>query len=267
MLIIKVGGGKKNNWHYIAEDLISLSQREKIIIVHGANEVRAQLANDLNHPVRNIVSPSGISSVYTDEKALDILLMAYAGLTNKRTVALLQKYGLQAVGLSGIDGGLWRAKRKKVIYIKEGKKTKLIKGNLTGKVETINTELVNLLLKNNYLPVLTTPAISYENEIVNTDNDFATAVMASQLKAKKIIYLFEAPGLLKDVYDDSSLIKEVKKENLEQTLKFGQGRMKKKILSVRKAFEGGVEKVYFGDGRIKTPITALLNDRGGTVIF
>ena len=262
MIIVKIGGGQNINWGYIAQDLANLSQKQQIILIHGASQKRDQIARQLNHPSQVVTSPSGITSVYTDKKAIDIFLMVYAGLTNKTITAKLQQYGLNAIGLSGVDGALWQAKAKKDLYTRINGKTKLLRGNLTGRVEKINVNLLRLLLKNHYLPVLCPPAISFDGEIVNTDNDWATAVMAGQLSVKKIIILFEAPGLLKDINDEKSLIKHIKKNQLLKYLTFAQGRMKKKILGAQKALDLGVKTIYWGDARIENPITRALSGQG-----
>lgn len=267
MIIIKIGGGKDINWNAICENLVYLIKNgKKIIIIHGANKVRDEIAKKMGIPTKVITSPSGITSVYTDKKALEILLMAYAGLLNKQIVAKMQSYGINAVGLSGVDGRLWEAKKKKVIYSLENGKIKLINDSLTGKVEKINKNLINLLIKNNYLPVICPPAISYENEIVNTDSDIAEAIMANTLGIKQLVVLFEAPGMLKNFNDEKSLIKKIKKEELDKYIKFAVGRMKKKLLGAKKAFELGVKKIYWGDGRIKNPIFSAMKG-GGTIIF
>src|SRR3989338_5668606 len=262
MILIKIGGGRKINWEYIAEDVAELVKKEKVIIVHGASGIRDEVAKELKAPTRTVVSPSGVSSVYTDQKALDIFLMTYAGLVNKKIVAVLQKNGVNAVGLSGVDGRLWEGKRKSNLYVQEGNKTKLITDNLTGKVEKINTSLISLLVRNKYVPVLCPPAISYEHEIINTDNDFAVSVMIKALRIKKMISLFEAPGMLKHAKDETSLIQKIKKDAIEKYLEFAEGRMKKKLLGAKKAFENGVEIIYWGDGRIKNPIRNVLSGKG-----
>ncbi len=263
MLIIKVGGGKNINWDYVAADINSLVQAGKqVIIVHGASEKRDELASKLGIPTKTVVSPTGISSVLTDAAAIEVFLMAYSGLINKTIVAKLLSLGVNAVGLSGVDGRLWQAKKKGDIFVKENGKVKLLKGNLTGRVEKINDRLIELMVGNGYVPVISAPAISHESEIVNTDNDWATAVMAGSLRVKEIVYLFEAPGLLKDFHDKKSVIHEIKKDRLDEFMKFAQGRMKKKLLGVKKAFELGVRKVYFGDGRIKNPIENVLKGNG-----
>jgi len=262
MILIKVGGGKNINWDFIAQDLLNLIKKEKLILVHGASSKRDEIAAKLKCPSQTVVSPQGISSVYSNQKALEIMLMVYAGLVNKQIVAKLQQYGLKAVGLSGVDGGLWRAKKKGEIYIKENGKIKLLKNNLTGRVEIINYNLINLLLKNDYLPVLCPPAITYEGEIVNTDNDWAISIMAGFLGISKIVVLFEAPGLLKNPKDEKTTIRRIKKEKINDYLLYAQGRMKKKILGAKKAFELGIKTIYWGDGRVKRPITKALAGKG-----
>jgi acetylglutamate/LysW-gamma-L-alpha-aminoadipate kinase len=266
MLLLKIGGGKNINLNFISDDIASLIARgEKIVVVHGASVTRDEIAQQLGIPTKTITSPSGVSSVYTDEKAIDVFLMSYAGLVNKKIVATLQKHGVNAVGLSGIDGRLWEAKRKDVVYAVENGKTKLIKDNLTGKVEKVNADLIELLIEHGYVPVICPPAISFDNEIVNTDNDFATVVMAEALKIKEIIVLFEAPGMLKNVHNEKSVIPKIEKEKLDDYLEYAVGRMKKKLLGTQKAFEHGVEKIYWSDGRIQHPVLNALDGKG-TVI-
>ncbi len=262
MLLIKVGGGKTINWEGICKDISRLISKEKIILVHGASYWRDQIAEKLSIPVKTVVSPSGVTSVYTDEKLMEVFLMAYAGLVNKKFVAMLQSYGVNAVGLSGVDGRLWIAKPKKDILIKEDGKVKLLTGNLTGRVEKVNTELLNLLIERDYLPVICSPAVSSEGEILNTDNDLAIAVMAESLNIKKIVVLFESPGLLENPEDEKSLIRKINKEKIEDYFQFAKGRMKKKLMGVKRAIESGVETIYMGDGRLENPVFSALEGKG-----
>jgi acetylglutamate/LysW-gamma-L-alpha-aminoadipate kinase len=235
---------------------------EPIVLVHGASTLRDEIAARMSIPVRTVVSPSGVTSVYTDREAIEVFLMAYAGLANKRLVARLLRHGVPAVGLSGVDGRLWEAVAKKDIPVLENGRTKLLRDNLTGRVEKVNTGLLRLLIDNGYVPVLCAPAISAEGEIVNTDNDLAAAVMAGALGISRMVYLFEAPGLLRDAGREDSRIARVGRDGIEAVLPFAQGRMKKKIMGVRKALEAGVETVYFGDGRIDHPVQSALAGNG-----
>lgn len=263
LTLLKIGGGKNINWDFIGEDM---GKTGKYIVIHGANHKIAEISKKIGIKEKKIVSPSGFTSRYTDKEALDVFLMTYAGLTNKKLVATFQRHGINAVGLSGVDGRIWEGRRKKILYSVEGAKTKLIRDSLTGNVEKINTELLNDLLRSDYTPVLCPPAISLENEIINVDNDRAAAVLADSLGIKEIIMLFEAPGFCMDLSDPKSLVKEIKFDELENFIKIASAGMKKKLLGIKEAMQGSVEKVYLGDGRIKNPIRNIRNG-GGTLIY
>jgi acetylglutamate/LysW-gamma-L-alpha-aminoadipate kinase len=264
MLIVKIGGGKNINWDFIISDLVSLSRKEKIILVHGANYKRDEIAKKLGVETKYITSPSGHKGVYTDAKAIEIMTMIYSGLVNKTIVSKLQTAGINAVGLSGADGRIWEGKRKTNILSIENGKTKLVKDTFTGKVEKVNIKLLNLLLDNGYMPVLTQPAISYKGELINTDNDRNIAVMAAALNSD-IVNLFEAPGLLKDYLDEGTLVKKIDRKNIDDAMDMVDGRMKKKVLGAKEALEMGVKKIYWGDARIAGPISSALSGKG-TVI-
>lgn len=262
MLIVKVGGGENINWDYISNDLAILTKKERVILVHGASARRDEIAEKLGKPTKYLSSPSGHKGVYTDKESLEILTMVYAGLVNKSIVAKLQKVGINAVGFSGVDGRIWEGRRKTNILSVENGKTKLVKDTFTGKVEKVNIQLIKLLIKNNYLPVITQPAVSYESELINTDNDRNIAVMANALGVKKLVVLFEAPGLLGKVSDEQSLIRKVNKDNLDKVMKKVSGRMKKKVLGAKEALDVGVQTIYWGDARIKNPIISALKGKG-----
>jgi len=97
MILVKAGGGKNIDWDTIGRDLAGFEGREQFVIVHGASVLRDEIAARLSIPVRTVVSPSGIPSVYTDKEAIEVFLMAYAGVANKTIVASLRKHGLDAV--------------------------------------------------------------------------------------------------------------------------------------------------------------------------
>ena len=126
----------------------------------------------------------------------------------------------------------------------------------------MNASLIKLLIDKGYTPVLTIPAITQNGELINVDNDRAVAVMVKELKVEKIIMLFEAPGLLKDPSDETSRIKEIKKEEIDTYLEIAKERMRKKLLGVKEAFIFGVQEVYLGDGRVKHPIINTLEGKG-----
>ena len=264
MLIVKIGGGMAINKNTIAKDIKSLKQ--KVVFVHGGRIQADKLAQKLGHPTQRITSPSGMTSTYTDSQALDILTMTYAGLLNKQWVAAFQSAGINAVGLSGADGRIWQGNRKQHLIAIGNNKQKLISNTFTGKVTRVNVDLINILLKSKYLPVITQPAITRNGELINTDNDRNLAVMAGALKVKTLVVLFEAPGLLKDPSDPSTLISKINKKELKKIMVHAQGTMKKKVLGAIEAFENGVAAIYWGDARIKNPVSSALAGKGTIIL-
>lgn len=261
-MIVKIGGGETIDLDAFCKDVAEVSKNQKLILVHGASVKRDEVAEKLGIATKYLTSPSGHIGVYTDNQAIEVLSMVYAGLVNKKIVTKLQSFGVNAVGLSGADGRIWEGKRKKVLISVEDGKKKLIRDTYTGKVEKVNAELLNNLVSQGYVPVITQPAISYESELINTDNDRNIAVMARDLKVKKLVVLFEAPGLLKDVDDESSLIKSINKSEIEAVMQQVSGRMRKKALGAKEAIENGVEEIYWSDARVEKPITEALNHKG-----
>ena len=269
MLLIKIGGGKELNLKGIAVDLATVN--EKFIIVHGANALRDELAQKLGIEKKVVTSLSGYDSVLSDENTIDLMMMAYAGLKNKRIVELLQQNGINAVGLSGVDGKLLQGKRNSGIKVREGGKTLLLR-DFSGKPKAINKKLLDLLLENGYTPVLSVPLIDENNFAINSENDDIVALLQSEFKADKIISLIEAPGFLLDKNDPSSLVTKMSKSELETMEQKVDGRMKRKILALRKLFcegipsgEAGGTTVILSDGRTENPIKDALNGKGTTI--
>ncbi len=269
MLLIKIGGGKDLNLRGIISDLASLD--EKFIIIHGANALRDELAEKVGYKKRIVTSLSGYDSVFSTDETIDLAMMAYAGLKNKRIVELCQQYGINAVGLSGLDGKVIQAKRNSGIKVREGGKTLLLR-DFSGKPKSINKPLLDLLLDNGYTPVLSVPLIDENNFAVNSENDDIIALLQTEFKAEKVISLIEAPGFLLDKNDPSSLVSNMSKAELEAMEEKVDGRMKRKILALRKLFgeenstaasEG--TQVILADGRTENPIKDALNGKGTTI--
>jgi len=262
MIIVKIGGGKDINLQAIINDLANLN--EKFIIVHGANALRDEIAEKLDKPKKVITSASGYSSVFTDSDSLDIMMMAYAGLKNKRIVEMCQQAGINAIGLSGVDGKVVQGKRNNGIRVKENGKLKIVR-DFSGKPKSINTDLLNLLLDNGYTPVLSVPIIDENNFAINSENDDIVSVLKEAMNADKVIQLIEAQGFLDDPNDMNSVVKIISKDELERRENQVEGRMKRKILALRKLFSSGEGTVFISDGRTENPITEALNGKGTIV--
>ena len=262
MIIVKIGGGKKIHIEGIIADLAGVD--EPFVIVHGANALRDKLAEDLGQPKQVLTSVKGYTSVYSDEKLLDVMMMAYAGLRNKRIVELCQRHGINAVGLSGLDGKMVQGKRNKGIRVYQGKKLKIVR-DFSGKPQSVNASLLQLLLDNGYIPVLTVPIIDEKNTAINTENDDVVRVLQKALSADTVINLIEAPGFLASKDDDRTLIENIPASDLEAREQQVEGRMKRKMLALRKLFEQGASRIIISDGRTDHPVTDALAGKG-TVI-
>jgi len=262
MIILKFGGGKDINVKGIIEGLNKLD--EKFLIVHGANYIRDKLFEDLGKEKKVLTSISGYSSVFSDEDMIDTIMMSYAGLVNQRIVELCQRNGINAIGLSGIDGGLIRGKRNSGIKINKGGKI-LLKRDFSGKPKEVNTDLLNLLLKNGYVPVISIPILDESGYAINSENDDILVTLKEAISADTIISFIEAPGFLKNKDDESSIINNISESDLGFWESAVDGRMKRKILALRKLFEKGSCKVILSDGRVEDPISDALNGKG-TVI-
>ncbi|MGB8212327.1 MAG: [LysW]-aminoadipate kinase [Anaerolineales bacterium] len=266
IIVIKLGGTEGVDFSAICQDAATLlSQGQRLVLVHGGSAEANQLGEAVGYPARFITSPSGYSSRYTDRRTLEIFAMAVNGKVNTLLVESLQRLGVNALGLSGLDGRLMAATRKDTIQSIENGKRKVIRDDYTGKIETINTQLLQTLLEAGYLPVIAPLAASMTGEALNVDADRAAAMLAAALQADTLVLLTNVPGLMRSFPDESTLIHTLSRQKLEDALHYAEGRMKKKVLGAQEALQGGVGRVIIADGRGKNPILGALNG-SGTVI-
>lgn len=264
--VIKVGGAAGIDYDKVCDDVARLwDDGERVVLVHGGSAELNEISTKLGHPPRFVTSPSGHESRVTDRETLAIFEMVYCGKQNKGIVERLQRRGVQAVGLSGLDGRIFEGRRKDKIRYVDGPKTKVLRNDYTGKVEKVNKDLVTLLLDNGYLPVLTPPACSYEGDAINVDGDRASAELAVALRAQTLLLLSNVPGLLEDLEDPTSLVEHVPLSEMEGAMAFAGGRMKKKLLGAREAVEKGVVRVILGDANRDQPVQDALAGMGTVV--
>jgi acetylglutamate/LysW-gamma-L-alpha-aminoadipate kinase len=266
ILVVKLGGAEGVDFSAISADVASLVQRgQKVVLVHGGSAEANALGEALGTPPKFITSPSGYTSRYTDRKTLEVFIMAVNGKVNTLLVEQLQGMGVNALGLSGVDGRLLLAARKEAIQSVENGKRKMIRDDYTGKIEKVNADLLQTLLAGGYVPVVAPMAVSPVGEALNVDADRAAAMVAAALKAETLILLTAVPGLMKNFPDESTLIHQMTVNQLPAALELAQGRMKKKVLGAEEALNGGVSRVIIADGRVQNPITNALAGNG-TVI-
>jgi len=266
VIVVKLGGTEGVDFSAICHDAAALlAQGQRLVLVHGGSAEANALGEAVGYPPRFITSPSGYTSRYTDRRTLEIFAMAVNGKVNTLLVEQLQSLGVNALGLSGVDGRLMEAARKDTIQSVENGKRKIIRDDYTGKIEKINAALLNTLLEAGYVPVIAPLAVSAAGEALNVDADRAAAMLAAVLQAGSLVLLTAVPGLMRAFPDESTVIHSLPRQKLEEALGFAEGRMKKKVLGAQEALQGGVGKVIIADGRIEKPISSALAGKG-TVI-
>lgn len=262
--MIKLGGGAgitETAYGNLARDLAERSL--PAVLIHGGNAEFSRLSTALGHPPRMVTNEKGRVSRYTDRETMEMMLMAYCGKVNKLLVARLQQEGVNAVGLSAIDGRIATGRRKPVIRAIENGKPKVLRDDHAGSIEQIDATLVRTLLGAGYLPVLTPPALAItDGTPINVDGDKLALELAISLAAEGLIFFSDTPGLLRDKDDESTLIQAIDASDPETALEAAQGRMKVKVESAVRAIERGVGQVIFADGRAEHPVQKALAGQG-----
>jgi len=265
LIVLKIGGDiyKEGLSESLIDDVKEAFLHGGVIIVHGGGDEVTEIAERLGKKQVFVTSPSGIRSRYTDKETVEIYTMVMAGRINKLIVQQLISHGLPAVGLSGVDGSILRASRKKrLLIIDERGRKRIIEGGYTGKIDEVNTEVLRILIENGYLPVIAPIALGKENELLNVDSDRVAASIAGALKAERLIFLTDVKGVMIDgKYVERIPLREA--ERLISTI--GSG-MDKKLLASTEALKSGVKKVVITSGFIESPIKKAINQTSGTVI-
>lgn len=195
---------------------------------------------------------------------MDVMLMAYAGLRNKRIVEALQRRKVAALGLTGLDGRLIQGKRNPGIQVRQGEKI-LLRRDLSGKPQGINGALVKLLLENGYTPVLTVPICDEQGFAISADNDDITAVLHRELHASTVVSLLEAPGFLADPADPGSVIPAMSRSDVKQWEERSTGRIKRKLHAINRIMEEYPTRVILADGRTPHPLADALAGKGTAI--
>lgn len=266
LTILKLGGGAGLEYALAAADIADLVfQGARMVIVHGCSYAADQLGDALGIPARYVVSTAGVRSRYTDLEALPVFIMA-ARRVNAELVTALQRLGVAAVGLSGLDGGLLRGSRKETLRIIEDNRQRILRDDHTGRVERVNTSLLHLLLDARYVPVIAPLALSESGDALNVDGDRAAASITTALHANSLLILSNVPGVLADPSDERTLVRELGQDEARDYEQLVMGGMRRKLLAAREALQGGARRVVIADGRIEHPVRAALAGKGTVIV-
>jgi acetylglutamate/LysW-gamma-L-alpha-aminoadipate kinase len=264
MITIKIGGSVVDNLHpSTILDIKKFVESEGVVLVHGGGKEVTKVCEQLGKEIKFVTSPSGIKSRYTDKETVEIFTMVMAGRINKTIVQMLQKNGINAIGLSGVDAKIIQAERKKkLIIINEKGRKQAIDGGYTGKIKEINSSLIKNLLEQGLTPVISPIAIGEESEFLNVDGDRAAAYVAGKIGSDKVLFITNVDGLL---MDDKLVTKLTLAEAKEIRPKIGPG-MEKKILASAEALDMGVKEALIANGQKENPISSALAHDNCTVI-
>ena len=257
-VVIKYGGNAMISQELreaVMNDVILLSLVGiKVVMVHGGGPEISEMLKRLGHESRFV---NGLR--YTDEVTMEVVQEVLCGKVNKNLVAQINRLGGKAIGLCGLDGGLFKAVLKDEQY------------GLVGEITDVDPTLVTAALESGHIPVVATVAQGVDAQTsYNINADTAAAQLACALHASKFVLLTDVLGIMRDPKDESTLIREMHVEDIPALIADGtiSGGMLPKVECCADAIAGGVRRVHILDGRIPHSILIeLLSDAGiGTMM-
>ena len=257
IIVVKYGGNAMVNdelRQQVMEDIVLLwLVGVRVVLVHGGGPELSELMNKLGK------KPEFVDGLrVTDQETVDIVQMVLAGKVNKTLVKLLGKRGGKSMGISGMDGGLIKAKMRNPDL------------GYVGSIVGVNIRPVMDLLEKGYIPVISTLGCDDEGNTYNINGDTAAAYIAGALGAERLIMMTDIAGVLRDKNDPSTLIPELTIDDAVELFeeKVIAGGMIPKIECCIDAINRGVESVIIMDGRVPHSILMeLLTDEGaGTMV-
>ncbi|MFC6731276.1 MULTISPECIES: acetylglutamate/acetylaminoadipate kinase [unclassified Haladaptatus] len=264
--VVKIGGARAVNPEGAVADIASLVEGgEQVVVVHGGSTAVDDTLERLGEQPEYVETPGGVVGRFTDETTIEVFKMVMPGLLNTDLTTLLQNAGVNAVGLSGVDGKLLSGPRKSAVRVLEDGKKKIRRGDHSGKITDVNADLLETLLAGGYTPVATVPMLADDGVPVNADADRAAAAIAGALGATLVV-LTDVPGVLADPDDASTLISRATTPEEFATIEdAAEGFMTKKVMAATEALSGGAAEVVVADANAEAPLTAAVNG-GGTHI-
>ncbi|MFC5185572.1 [LysW]-aminoadipate kinase [Actinomadura harenae] len=237
----------------------------EVVLVHGGAPEIERLSGELGVASRTLVSPSGVTSRHTDPAMLDVVTLALTGRAKPRLLRALAGHGVPAVGLTGLDGGLLRARRKAAQRTVRDGRTVVVRDDHSGRVTGVRPRVLRVLLDAGFVPVVSPPATGEDGAPVNVDADRAAAAIAAALGAERLVLLTAAPGVLRDALDAASLLDRCALPREGPVPHAASGGMHRKLIAAREALLAGVPRVSVCDGRLPRPLTAALDGAGTTL--
>lgn len=227
------------------------------VVVHGGGPQIGSMLKQLN-----IESSFREGLRVTDDATMDVVEMVLVGKVNKEIVSQLNLAGARAVGLSGKDGQLIRARKMEMIVTQENRPPEIIDLGRVGEVMGVDTRLLDLISREDYVPVIAPTGVDDDSGTYNINADAVAGAVAGALKAKRLLLLTDVPGILDA---DGNLIHTLSVDETWELFADGtlKGGMIPKVKCCLEALQDGVEKAMIIDGRVENCILLELFTDGG----
>lgn len=246
----------------VADDLAQLhAQGRRMVVVHGGGRQLDELAARLDVPQH-----TAFGRRITCARTLELAMMTLGGAVNMRLTAALRARGLSAVGLSGVDGRTFRAKRRPETVTPEGE---TIDWGFVGDVRGDDPSLIEMLVARGSVPVLSSLCADDDGVVLNVNADTIASELAILLHAERIVSLSDTTGVYLDPKDEATLVPQLDLAGCRRLLASGAATagMLPKLAGVLAALERGVDKVQLIDGRKPQALAAAFSKAGaGTTI-
>ena len=266
--VVKIGGARAVDPAGALADVATLSEDEDVAVVHGGSTAVDETLERLGIEPEYVETPSGVVGRFTDAETMEVFEMVFGHL-NTQLVAGLQSQGVDAVGLSGVDGKLLYGPRKSAVRVMEDGTRKIKRGDHSGSIKRVNSALLSTLFADGYTPVASPPMAGKDDENivpVNTDADRSAAHIAGALGGR-LVLLTDVEGIYADPDDPSTLIESVETGDDWAALEdAAEGFMERKVMAIEEALTGGAEEVVVADANTEEPILSALSG-GGTHVY
>jgi acetylglutamate/LysW-gamma-L-alpha-aminoadipate kinase len=269
-VVVKIGGARAVNPDGALADVADLvASGEDVVVVHGGSTAVDETLEALGEDPEYVETPGGVVGRFTDERTMEVFEMVLPGKLNTDLTAGLLNEGVDAVGLSGVDGKLLAGPRKSAVRVQEDGKKKIRRGDHSGTIKQVNADLLETLLSGGYTPVATVPMAGKDGNQwlpVNADADRAAAAIAGALGADLVV-LTDVSGVYADPEDASTRIESVETPDEWDALESAaEGFMTKKVMAAQEALEGGAASVAVASANADAPVTTALEGDATTVL-
>ncbi|MES3516573.1 MAG: acetylglutamate/acetylaminoadipate kinase [Natronomonas sp.] len=269
-VVVKIGGAKAVEPAGALDDIAELTaEGTDVVVVHGGSTAVDDTLESMGIEPEYVETPSGVVGRFTDAETMDVFKMAMAGLVNTDLVVGLQNAGVDAVGLSGVDGRLLYGPRKSAVRVLEDGKRKIRRGDHSGTVKQVDGELLSTLLAAGHTPVVSPPMLGEDDGsvlAVNTDADRAAAAVAAAVGGT-LVSLTDVAGVYRDPEDPSTVIDLVDSPAAYEELESAaEGFMSRKVMAAEEALDGGAVAVVIADANADSPINSALDGSGTRIL-